>query len=195
MDGFSDVTIGIIIGVVTAVVATAITFYLKDYLRERAKFNKFKEKLENIAGKNATVIIPNIGQVKILDISKQGLTVQNELCKTFIPMEKVFQTDIALPAENYSQLLKDTMRKNIEETLDVVFPPLMNKLKEVFIREFFEDDSEMSAVLAIKVRGELKEQGYQVKELSQKKELTLRKIAETIEKEEKGQKSDSKRKD
>lgn len=189
MDGFSDVIVGIIIGVVTAVIATAITFYVKDYLKERAKFKKFEEKLKNIAGKNATVIIPNIGQVKITDISRQGLTVKSELCTTFIPMEKVFQTEVSLPVENYERLLKETMRKNVEQTLDVVFPPLMEKLKEVFIREFFKDDSELSGIVAFKVRGELKEQGVQVKELSGKKEVTLRQIAERIEKENKQEKT------
>lgn len=186
MDGFDEVIVGIVIGVVTAIIATAITFYIKDYLKERAKFKKFKEKLEGIAGKNATVIIPNIGQVKVIDISKQGLTVKSELCTTFIPMEKVVQTDIALPAENYDELLKETMRKGFEQSLDVLFPPLMEKLKEVFVKEFLKDDTEMSAILAFKVRGELKEQGYHVKELSEEKKLTFREIAEKIEKKEKG---------
>jgi len=68
MDGFGEVIVSILVGVVTAVVATAFTFHFKDYLEERAKFKKFKEKLEKIAGKNATAIIPNIGQVKIVAI-------------------------------------------------------------------------------------------------------------------------------
>jgi len=185
MAGFDDIIIGILIGVVTAVIATAITFYIKDYLEERAKFGKFKMKLEKIAGKNATVIIPNIGQVKIVDVSKQGLTVRSELCDTFIPMEKVLQTEIALPVENYDKLLKETMRKNVEQSLDLVFPPLMEKLKEVFVQEFLKDNTEMSAILAFKVKAELKEEGYPVKELSEQRKLTLREIMEKMEKEEK----------
>jgi hypothetical protein len=195
MDGFDQVLVGIVIGVVTAIIATAVTFYIKDYFIERAKFKKFKKKLEEVAGKNAIVIIPNTGLVKITDISKQGLTVRSELCTTFIPMEKVLQTDIALPVENYEKLLKETMRKNMEDSLDVMFPPLMEKLKEVFVREFLEDDTEMGAILAFKVRGELKEQGYQTRELPEEKKLTFRKIAEKIEKEDKsGQKSQPKTK-
>jgi hypothetical protein len=99
MAGLDDFVLGVLVGVVTAVIASAITFYIKDYLEERAKFAKFREKLDKIAGKNAPVIIPNIGLVKIVEISKQGLTVRSELCDTFIPMEKVLQTEIALPVE------------------------------------------------------------------------------------------------
>ena len=192
MDGFGEVIVSILVGVVTAVVATAFTFHFKDYLEERAKFKKFKEMLEKIAGKNATVIIPNIGQVKIVDISKQGLTVKSELCTTFIPMEKVLQTDVALPAENYDKLLKETMRKSVEQSLDVVIPPLMDKIKEVFVQEFLKDDTEMSAILAFKVRGELKEEGCQVKELPEEKKLTLREIGKKIERMEKEKKSGQK---
>ncbi|MGA2769084.1 MAG: hypothetical protein ABSF24_12335 [Candidatus Bathyarchaeia archaeon] len=97
MDRFSEVIVGVIIGVVTAVIATALTFYLRDYLKEKAKFKKFKEKLEQIAGKNATIIIPDIGQVEITEINKQGITVKNELCTTFIPMEKCFEPILLCP--------------------------------------------------------------------------------------------------
>jgi len=186
MATFDDFILGVLVGVVTAVIASAITFYVKSYLEKKTKFAKFKEKLDGIAGKNAPVIIPNIGMVKIVEINKQGLTVRSELCDTFIPMEKVLQTEIALPAENYDKILKETMRKNVEQSLDVMFPPLMEKLKEVFVQEFLKDDTEMSAILAFKVRGELKEEGYQVREMSEQKKLTLRQIAEKIDKEEKG---------
>lgn len=195
MNSFGEVMVGVIIGVVTAVIVTAITFYVKDYLKERAKFKRFKEKLEKIAGKEAEVLIPNIGIVKLVDINKQGITVTGELCKTFIPMEKVLLTDIALPVENYEELRKRLMRKSVEETLDVVFPPLMDKLKEVFVREFLKDDSELSAVVALKIRGQMKEEGYEVKKLPKAKEVTFREIIKRVEKEEEsGQKSQPKKK-
>ncbi|MCJ7762946.1 hypothetical protein MUP38_05790, partial [Candidatus Bathyarchaeota archaeon] len=72
-----------------------------------------------------------------------------------------------------------------EESLDVVFPPLMDKLKEVMVSEFLKTDSELSAVVALKVRGELREEGVPVKKLSKEKELSFREIAERMEKEEK----------
>ena len=182
---FNDIMLGVVVGVSTSIITAGVTFYLKDYLKERAKFNKFKKKLEQIAGKEARVIIPNIGIVKIIDINQQGITVKHELCKTFIPMEKVLLTDISLPVENYEVMRKEFMRKNVEESLDIVFPPLMNKLKEVFVREFLKTDSELSAVIAIKVRGELKEEGIPLKKLSSARELTFREIIKSVENEEK----------
>jgi hypothetical protein len=118
------------IGVVTTVISTGVTFYIKDYLKERAKYQKFKAKFEQIAGKNAQVMIPQFGQVKILEINKQGIVVESQLCKTFIPIDKVFQTEISLPIENYDKLAKELAIKNVRESIDVVFPPLMDKLKE-----------------------------------------------------------------
>ena len=186
---FNEVMIGVVIGVSTSIIATSVTFYLKDYLKERAKFKKFEKKLKQIAGKEAEVIIPNIGIVKITDINKQGITVKNELCTTFLPMERVLLTDIAVPVENYEVLRKELMRKNVEESLDVVFPPLMDKLKEVMVQEFLKTDSELSAVIALKVRGEMKEERISIKKLPKEKELSLREIAERIEKEEKKEKT------
>jgi hypothetical protein len=58
----NDVMIGIGIGVATTVITTGITFYIKDYLKERAKFQKFRARFEQIAGKNAQVMIPYVGQ-------------------------------------------------------------------------------------------------------------------------------------
>ena len=101
---FNEVLIGVGLGVTTTVIATGITFYIKDYLKERAKFRKFKEKFEQIAGKNARVIIPYVGQVKIVDINKQGIVVESQLCKTFIPIDRVFNTEISLPVEDYEKL-------------------------------------------------------------------------------------------
>lgn len=177
--------LGVVVGVSTSIIMTGITFYLKDYLKERAKFNKFKKNLDEIAGKEARVIIPNIGIVKITDINQQGITVKHELCKTFIPMEKVLLTDISLPVEDYEIVRKEFIRKNLEENLDIVFPVLMDKLKEVFVREFLKTDSELSAVIAIKVRGEMKEEGIPLKKLSEAKKITFAELIKRAENEEK----------
>jgi len=185
---FNEVMIGVVIGVSTSIIATGITFYLKDYLIERAKFKRLEKKLKPIAGKEAEVIIPNIGIVKITDINNHGITVKDKLCTTFLPMERVLLTDIGIPFENYDALRKELMRKNVEESLDIVFPPLMDKLKEVMVTEFLKPDSELSAFIALKIRGEIREEGISVKKLPKEKELSLRDIAERMEKEEEKEK-------
>lgn len=186
---FNEVLIGVGIGVITTVIATGITFYIKDYLKERAKFRKFKEKFEQIAGKNAQVIIPQVGQVKIVDINKQGIVVESQLCKTFIPIDKVFNTEISLPVENFEKLSKELMVKNLKENLDIVFPPLMDKMKEMIVKEFLEEDSEISGVVALQVKTQLREQGYVVKDKEGEKTPTFKQITEHYEKKGKSKKA------
>jgi hypothetical protein len=183
--------IGVAIGVTTTVITTGVTFYLKDFLKERAKFKKFKEKFEQIAGKNAQVMIPSVGQVKIVDINKQGIVVENQLCKTFIPIDKVFQTEISLPAENFDKIAKDLMIKNTKENFDLIFPLIMDAMKEMVVKEFLDNDSQLSGVVAFKVKTQLKEQGYTVGDKSGEKTPTFKQIADHFEKKSKKEKSDS----
>lgn len=155
---FNEVLIGVGLGVTTTVIATGITFYIKDYLKERTKFRKFKEKLSQIAGKNAEVLIPIFGLVKIIEINKQGIIVENQLCKTFIPMEKVMQTEVSLPVKNYDELRKELAVKTMKESLDLMLPPLMDKMKEVFVKEFLDNKSELNAVVALQVKSALQDE-------------------------------------
>lgn len=186
---FNEVLIGVVIGVTTTVIATGFTFYIKDYLKERTKFRKFKEKFEQIAGKNAQVIIPCVGQVKIVDINKQGIMVESQLCKTFIPIDKVFQTEISLPVENYKKLSKELMAKNMKESLDIIFPLIMDATKEMIVKEFLDDDSKISGVLAFQVKTQLKEQGYTIRNKEGEKTPTIKQITNHYEKKGKNKKS------
>lgn len=183
--------IGVAIGVSSTVIATGITFYIKDYLKERAKFRKFKEKFEQIAGKNAQVMIPYVGQVKIVEINKQGIIVENQLCKTFIPIDRVFQTEISLPVENYEKLSKELIVKNTKENFDLIFPLVMDAIKEMVVKEFLNDDSKISGVVAFQVKTQLKEQGYIVRDKEGEKTPTLKEIANHYEKKSKSEKTDS----
>jgi len=182
--------IGVVIGVTTTIITTGITFYLKDYLHERAKFKEFKEKLEGIAGKNAQVMIPSVGQVKILDINKQGIVVESQLCKTFIPIDRVFQTEISLPVENFDKIAKELMVKNTKETFDLIFPLLIDQLKELFVKEFLDSGSQLNAVVAFQVKTNLKQQGYALSDKSAEKPPTFKQIIEHIDKKNKSQKKE-----
>jgi hypothetical protein len=183
--------IGVAVGVTTTVIATGITFYIKDYLKERAKFRKFKEKFEQIAGKNAQVMIPYVGQVKIVDINKQGIVVESQLCKTFIPIDRVFQTEISLPVENYEKLAKELAVKNAKESFDLILPLIMDAMKEMVVKEFLDDDSKISGVLAFQVKTQLKEQGYTVGDKVGEKAPTFKQIGDHFDKKGKSEKSDS----
>lgn len=185
----NDIMIGIGIGVATTVISTGITFYVKDYLKERAKYRKFKAKFEQIAGKNAQVMIPQIGQVKIVDINKEGIVVESQLCKTFIPIDKVFQTEISLPFENYDKLAKELAVKNMREGLDVMFPVLMDKLKEMLVGEFLDTDSKLNAVVAFQIKTQLKQEGYPVGDKSRERTPSLKQLMNHLDKKEKGEKT------
>ena len=186
---FNDVMIGIGIGVVTTVITTGVTFYVKDYLKERAKFQKFKAKFEQIAGKNAQVMIPNIGQVKIVDITKQGIVVESQLCKTFIPIDKVFQTEISLPVENYDELSKELMVKNAKESLNLMFPLIMDQLKETLVGEFLDADSQLNAVVAFQIKTQLKKEGYHVGDKSGEKTPSFKQLMNHLDKKGKSEKT------
>ena len=186
---FNDILIGVGIGVVTTVISTGVTFYVKDYLNERAKYQKFKAKFEQIAGKNAQVMIPQIGQVKIVDINEQGIVVESQLCKTFIPIDKVFQTEISLPFENYDKLAKELAVKNAREALDLMFPLLMNKLKELLVGEFLDTESKLSAVVAFQIKTQLKKEGYTVNDKSGEKTPSLKQLMNHLDKKGKSEKT------
>lgn len=185
----NDIVLGVGIGVFTTVITTGVTFYLKDYLQERAKYKKFKEKLEQIAGKNAKIMIPSVGEVKILEINKQGITVESQLCKTFIPIDKLFQTEISLLVENYEKLAKELMVKNAKESFDLIFPLIMDAIKEMVVKEFLDNDSQVNAVVAFQVKTQLKEQGYTVSDKLGEKTPTFKQIADHLDKKDKNRKT------
>lgn len=107
---------------------------------------------------------------------------ESPLLKTFIPIDKVFQTEISLPVENYEKLAKELMVKNTRETFDLIFPLIMDKLKEVFMKEFLEEGSELNAVVALQIKTQLKEKGYVVEDKSGEKTPTFKQIMNHIDK-------------
>jgi hypothetical protein len=185
----NEVMMGVAIGVGSTVIATGITFYVKDYLKERTKFRKFKEKFEQIAGKNAQVMIPYVGQVKIVDINRQGIVVESQLCKTFIPIDRVFQTEISLPVENYDALSKELIVKSTKESFNLIFPLIMDAMKEMVVKEFVDSDSQLNAVMVLQLKTQLKNLGYEVSDKVGEKTPTIKQITEHYEKKGKSEKT------
>ncbi len=161
----------------TIIIGVPITFYIKDYLINRANFKKFKAKLERIAGVNAEVLyqgsnpLPLGGQhpLKIIEIGKQGLVLQDKLSTVFVPIDKVLQTEIVVPADEYDTLRKERMKKDFGDVVDAMIPPLIDKLKEVIVTEMLKPDTELNAVVGVQIVSQLRAAGVDTSKLTEKK--------------------------
>ena len=67
----------------------------------------------------------------------------------------------------------------------------MNAIKELVVKEFLDDDSQLSGVLAFKVKTQLKDQGYSVSDKIGEKTPTFKQIADHFEKKGKSEKTES----
>jgi hypothetical protein len=188
----------LIVAVASVVVGTPIAFFIKDYLVRWMDFRKFKDKLERIAGVNAEVLYPTVGgslfagitrTFKIVEISKQGLMLRDSLNTIFVPIERILNTEVVLPAENFDSLRKEKMRRDAVEAIDAIFPPLMDKMKEVFVTELLSPDSDLTAVVGVRVVSELRDAGVDTSKLLDKKP-TLRRLFEQLEATDKEKKDD-----
>jgi len=190
---------GLLVAVLSVVVGTPITFYLKDYLVARRNYRNFKDKLEKIAGVNAEVLYPVAGGMpgsltrtfKIIDINRQGLVLQDKLSTIFVPSKKVLQTEMILPAENYETLRRAQMERDFNEVINAMFPPLIDKIKEVFVTELLSGDTDLSAVVGVKVTSVLKDAGVDTSKILEKKP-TIRRLLEELEEAEETEKTKKK---
>lgn len=179
----------LILAVASVVIGTPIAFFLKDYLVGWMNFRKFRDKLERIAGVNAEILYPTVGgqpfagitrTFKIVEKTKQGLMLKDSMNTIFVPIEKILNTEIVLPAENYDAARRERMRKDAAEAIEALFPTLMDKIKEVFVTELLSPDSDLTAVVGVRVVSELKEAGVDTSKLLEKKP-TLRRLFEELE--------------
>jgi hypothetical protein len=67
----------------------------------------------------------------------------------------------------------------------------MDAMKEMVVKEFLDDDSKISGVLAFQVKTQLKEQGYTVGDKVGEKAPTFKQIGDHFDKKGKSEKSDS----
>ena len=134
-------------------------------------------------------MIPYLGQVKIVDINKQGIVVESQLCKTFIPIDRVFQTEISLPVTNYEKLAKELMVKNTKESFNLIFPLIMDAMKEMVVKEFIDADSQVNAVMVLQLKTQLNNLGYEVSDKLGEQTPTLKQITEHYEKKGKTEKN------
>jgi hypothetical protein len=117
--------------------------------------------------------------------------VESPLCKTFIPIDRVFQTEISLPVDNYEKLAKDLMIKNTKESFNLIFPLIMDAMKEMIVKEFVDAYSQVNAVMALQLKTQLKNLGYEVSDKLGEQTPTLKQITDHYEKKGKNEKSNS----
>ncbi len=147
-----EIVITIVVGVMTA----AITFYLKDFLLKKQEYSKLRQKLEKIAGKNATVIYGDEKSFngkdeiyKIVEIGESGVILENELKTIFIPTAMLLSTQMVLPSSKYSTIMREReieqekrmaklFMEEMKSTMPSMVEPLSKETRE-FYREMLEE--------------------------------------------------------
>ena len=169
----------IVIAIVSLVVAAAITFYIKDWYQKRRDYNQLIEKINKIAGKGAKVIyaVPGIGSdlYKIESIDSSGIFLKSEVQSIFLPIKKVLESEIILPADDYLHQKKEKMKKDFEEVADTIFPvmfdkmfpPMLEAIQTNFIDKL-EPGGEIDAIIGVRITKALKDHGLEIKQIESK---------------------------
>lgn len=160
----------IAVTVATAAVTVVIAFYVKDFLSDRAAYSKLRKKLENVAGKHATIVYAGAGDMggilyKIMDISKEGIVIENTVHKIFLPVAQVLRLPIILPVEDYKTIREKYEKESIEKVTSTLFEPILSKLEESLEQNITQPDSDISASIEGKVINILEERGMLLKPL------------------------------
>lgn len=94
---FSQFLLGVDTGLLVTILATGFAYYINYYLLARRRYRLFREEFDRLFEVNAEVIIPlaNVGKVKIVEVRRAGLIVENEEHRTFIPIELILRTQIS----------------------------------------------------------------------------------------------------
>lgn len=173
--------ISISLTIITGAISVAVAFYIKEYLQKRSEFKKFRIKIEKIAGKNAVILYSGTGigqQVfKIADIDEHGVVLKDELQTIYVPVSKLITSDVVLPVDNYEEAKIQKVAKDMQRfskeimpmMFQEMFPPLMKAMKDVMAEEFMADEGDFNAVIGIKVRKVLSDEGFEIKKTGNKK--------------------------
>ena len=169
-----EVTINIttlIVGLITLIGTLVITFYVRDFLQKRQEYKQLLGKLEKIAGLNAAILYSpsavgvgaGLQEFKIIDIDESGITIKNELHTIFIPPNKLLQTEMILPVDNYETLKQLKLKKDMEQMLDAMVPALIERMfpamMEAIQERVMEEEGEFSMVIGMKIAKVLEEEG------------------------------------
>lgn len=84
----------------------------------------------------------------------------------FIPVARLLQSEMILPSDNYRDARIQQLRKDAEDQIDAILPPLFERMlpamKEALVNEVVEEGGELSAVIGLKIARTLQED-YEIK--------------------------------
>jgi hypothetical protein len=162
------------VSVVTSAFGVGVAFYIKDYLERRSAFRRLRDRLERIAGKNATVIYenPQASQIapkamlyRIKEFDADGVTLENDLHTVFVPIQGVLEEDLILPSANYEEKLHALEKEEMKRFFDNVFPDMIKKILDTVKNEITSQGTEIHAVIGVQVERALEEKGFEIRKL------------------------------
>jgi hypothetical protein len=166
-----------IISIAVGGISVAIAFYIKEFLQKRSDFNKFRKKIERIAGKNATILYSGTGigqqMFKIIDIDEHGLVLKDELQTIYVPVSKLINSDVILPVDNYDTAQLEKLKRDMQRfskalmpaMFEEMFPAMIDGFKKLFQDELLDDKSDFSMIIGMKITNLLSEEGYEIRKL------------------------------
>lgn len=171
----ATVVISVLASVVASVTVTGLTFYLKEYLQGRSDYGKVKQKLAEIAGKGAKVVY-SVGSglgmgaqvYRIEDFDREGVTLRNEVQTVFVPASKLVQSDWIIPSEKYEEAKLAIGKQDVSNMLDAMFPAMLERMKQGIEEAMLSEGGDLSAVIGVKVRKALKEEGLEIKQIRER---------------------------
>ncbi len=154
----------ILIPVITSAVTVVIIFYIQSFLSDRSEYGKLRKKLENVAGKNATIVYAGAGDIggtlyKIIEIGKEGITIENPVHKIFLPVSQVLLLPMVLPVDDYKSIKDAYEKAQLEKVSGAMFEPLFEKIEESIEQNVAQPGSEIGASIEVKVINILEEKG------------------------------------
>lgn len=167
----------VVISILASVILSMLTFYLKDHLQRRSDYGKLKKKLEQKAGKGAMVVY-SVGSglgmgsqlYKIEDFDREGVTLRNDVQSIFVPASKLVESEMIIPGENYKEAKLAKGKQEMEDIMDAVFPAMFQKMKEGIEEAMLSEGGDLSAVIGVKVRKALQEEGLEIKQMTEREE-------------------------
>lgn len=165
-----------VLSVVAGAISVAIAFYLKDVLEKRKRYVSLKNYLGDLAGVGADVVFE--GEIhEITGIGDDGIMIENDVQKVFMPVERVLTSNFVLPKdeEEYERVRLDRNKKALKTAVKGLFdemkPNILKGIRDDLKEQLGNEKSEISAVFADAARDFLEGRGLGVGRAANKKEV------------------------